>query len=358
MSSLSRSKPSFIIYRDEPVAGGETQQSTAQPPATVTSTRLTISTTVSLKDKENAAPYSAVDKSGKNKAPKLTRSLSAPTSPILAGDDEGAKAIRLALATKFVAAPTKGSKSKSSSGESSVNKAKSKSKSSSSSKRMVTTATSSVSDATTATASTAALKLKRNNTSPSPSSSQKKKPSRKPSLLAPLPEEGSGVVAEDPTACGPDGLTLADRLARDLTQLPLGDISQAFPTSSMPEAFTKSAVAGVSRKRTRAHSINAREDESTSVTVEVASSSSLLLVAEAGPSSPKTTAVISNASPHKRVRLSPLVEAAELPSVSPLSTPVDLPVLCTQETAVDDLKDELDVEATLIDFGMEETPSS
>lgn len=94
------------------------------------------------------------------------------------------------------------------------------------------------------------------------------------------------------------------------------------------------------------------------MTVEVSSSSSLLLVAEAGPSSPQTTAVISNASPHKRVRLSPLVESAELPSVSPLSTPVDLPVLYTQETAVDDLKDELDVEATLIDFGMEETPSS
>ncbi|KAG9040514.1 hypothetical protein FS837_000517 [Tulasnella sp. UAMH 9824] len=353
MSSLTRSKPSFIIYRDEPVAGDQTQQSTPPAPTTVTSTRFTISTSVvSLKDKENAAPYSAVDKSGKDKAPKLTRSLSAPTSPVLASDGEGAKAIRHALATKFVAVPTKSSKSKSSSGESSANKVKSKSKSSSSSKRAVTTATSSSSDAT---ASTAAPKLKRSSTSPSPSTSQKKKPARKPSLLAPLPEEGSVVVTEEPTACGPDGFTMADRRARDLTQLPLGDISEAFPTSPMPEGFTNSLVAGVSRKRTRAHSINTRDEEPTSVTVEAPSSQ--LLAAEAGPSSSQATAVISNASPHKRVRLSPLVESAELPPLSPLPTLVDLPGLNTQST-VEDLKDELDVEAALIDFSMDEAATS
>ncbi|KIO23082.1 hypothetical protein M407DRAFT_27410 [Tulasnella calospora MUT 4182] len=353
MSSLTRSKPSFIIYRDEPVAGDQTQQSTPPTPTTVTSTRLTISTSVSLKDKENSAPYSAVDKSGKNKAPKLTRSLSAPTSPVLASDSEGAKAIRHALATKFVAAPAKSSKSKSSSSESSANKVKSKSKSLSSSKRAVTSATSSSSNAT---ASTAAPKLKRSSTSPSPSTSQKKKPARKPSLLAPLPEEGSGVVAEEPTACGPDGFTMADRLARDLTQLPLGDISEAFPTSPIPEGFANSLVAGVSRKRTRAHSINARDEEPTSVTVE-APSSSQHLAAEAGPSSSQATTVISNASPHKRVRLSPLVESAELPAVSPLPTLVDLPRLGAQ-TTVEDLRDELDVEAALIDFSMDETTTS
>ncbi|KAG8918727.1 hypothetical protein FRC01_001687 [Tulasnella sp. 417] len=354
MSSLTRSKPSFIIYRDEPVAGDQTQQSTPQAPTTVTSTRLSISTSVSSKDKENAAPYSAVDKAGKNKAPKLTRSLSAPTSPVLASDSDAAKAIRQALATKFVAAPgAKSSKSKSSSGESSANKVKSKSKPSSSSKRAATTATSSSSDAT---ASTAAPKLKRSSTSPSPSTSHKKKPARKPSLLAPLPEEGSGVVAEEPTARGPDGLTLADRRARDLTQLPLGDISEAFPTSPVPEGFTNTLVAGVSRKRTRAHSINARDDEPTSVTVE-APSSSQLLAPEAGPSSSQATAVVSNASPHKRVRLSPLVESTELPAVSPLPTLVDLPGFGTQ-TSVEDLRDELDVEAALIDFSMDEAAAS
>lgn len=228
MSSLTRQKPSFIIYRDEPVDSAPAAPKVPAAPVVAQRTRRpTISTTsLSYNDKENASllPQSATTDKAKGK-PKLTRSAtmpvgsqSAPTSPLGKSATMDGEAIRRALSTKFVAPPEK----------------KSKPKSSSTLQSRRTTSTSSSSTDRTST-----VKRSRSVSRSTTSTSEKKRKAQ----LEP-------VVEEDPHACGPDGLTMADRRARDLTILPLGDISAAFDTgSTAPESFAAVPAPTLSRKR-------------------------------------------------------------------------------------------------------------
>ncbi|KAG8899797.1 hypothetical protein FRB99_006450, partial [Tulasnella sp. 403] len=231
MSSLTRSKPSFIIYRDEPTAPEPAQSATATSTTapSVTSQRPTLSTSLSFHDKENTSPYPTV---GTNDKPKLKsktsttgRSIkSAPTSPIVSENADGATAIRLALATKFVASSSK--------------KNKPKLQSSNSVRRSATIASSSSSE-------NAPPKLKRSLSTSSTSRLGEKKHKLSSRGLASTVETIPEHV--ESSQCGSDGLTMADRRARDLTILPLADISEAFPTGAAPEGFAPPS--SPSRKR-------------------------------------------------------------------------------------------------------------
>ncbi|KAG8891545.1 hypothetical protein FRB99_003529, partial [Tulasnella sp. 403] len=92
-----------------------------------------------------------------------------------------------------------------------------------------------------------------------------------------------------------------------------------------------------SRKRTRAHSINARDAEPSSPQAEAGLSQATSADATEETTQAAAEAAPSPSSPHKRVRL------------SPVSEPVPLPALASEPTLVDPFVEQATAEPTIVD---------
>ncbi|KAG8848546.1 hypothetical protein FRB96_001073 [Tulasnella sp. 330] len=342
MSALTRSKPSFVIYRDEPEviqtsSHDTTTTNTSTDNNTIKSPRpaLSISTSFSINDKENSAPYptatggkqlKATKQQQQPKAAGLT-TKSAPTSPLLQSTGPSGSSIRSALATKFVA-PSKTTRVSS-------NNAKSKSQSSTLKR---SGSSQNASGPTIELGSSVAEKTRpRVKRSVSTSSVSGRKASSKPKVtaLTSLTE-----TLEEGMAFGPDGLTAADRRAKDLTQLPLADISAAYTATTVaPEGSTD--VQTLSRKRSRSLTIMAEEEEDASEPLgsqEPNSSSQHPTLISTQPEREPAGEPSSCPSPSKKCRLSPIGEVApQLP-------------LSAQPTLLEELLEVPNHEATFIEL--------
>ncbi|KAG8996493.1 hypothetical protein FRB94_008252 [Tulasnella sp. JGI-2019a] len=333
MSRLTRSKPSFVIYRDEPeVISSSSKRDTPTVMThhnntssnTFTSTRqaLSISTSFSFNDKENSAPYPTSAPGGKQakSVTKLT-TKSAPTSPLMNSAQASASSIRLALATKFVAP----SKTRSSS-----NTTKSKSQSSTL-KRSASTQNASATMIGPGSSPMEKPKLRVKRSASSSSVSGRKHSSRSTTVasLANITETVEEVV-------GPDGLTAADRRAIELTQLPLADISAAFSTAAVAPGGD---VPTLSRKRSRDLAVASEAEEPLS-SQEINSSPQRPTLNLSQQETDLSSEALSCPSPSKRCRLSPVDEAApQLP----------LP-LSSQPTLIEEFFEVPNYEATLVDL--------